>query len=273
VETINCKICQSNVYEKFISLTDRFNISNNIFTLVKCECGFTYLNPRPNENEIIKFYNTKKYLPHSNISFFYKVAQKFSFLWKYRLIHKLIKKSGKILDYGAGDGSFANYLKSKNFNIDTFEPILKNKTSKINDQKYDLITLWHSLEHIHDLNSCIDNIKNILNINGKILIAVPNVDSIESDIFKSDWVAYDAPRHLYHFNPESMKKLLDKHNIYIEKRVPVLQDTLFNIISSIKSENLLLKIFKFIFLTIYSLFIIKINSKYSSSNIYICSIK
>ena len=79
METINCKICESNVYEKFISLTDRFNISNNTFTLVKCECGFTYLNPRPNKNEIIKFYNTKNYLPHSNISFFYKLGSKVFF--------------------------------------------------------------------------------------------------------------------------------------------------------------------------------------------------
>ena len=70
-----------------------------------------------------------------------------------------------------------------------------------------------------------------------------------------------------------MKTLLDNHDICIEKKIPVFQDTLFNIISSIKSENLLVKIFKFIFFTIYSLFIIKINSKYSSSNIYICSIK
>ena len=85
METINCQICSSKSYQEYISVKDRLNISHDYFQIVKCECGFVYLNPRPDEKEINKYYSSKAYSPHSNTSIFYKIAQFFSFRWKFKL--------------------------------------------------------------------------------------------------------------------------------------------------------------------------------------------
>ena len=273
METINCQICNSSKNKEYIKVKDRFNISNDNFIIVKCGCGFVFLNPRPGKSEIGKFYNSKDYQPHSSTSIFYKIAQNYSFKWKFSLIKNLVTNKSKILDYGSGDGTFSKYLKSKNFTVDTYEPILNDMVSTVGTQKYDLITLWHSLEHIHDLNDDIQIIKKHLKENGKILIAVPNINSIDAKIFKHKWVAYDAPRHLYHFNSKTIKALLFNHNISIKSKIPVIQDTFFNILLSLNTSNFFVKMFKFLFLSFYSFITIKFNNKYSSSNIYICTIK
>lgn len=273
METVNCQICNSSNSKEYIKVKDRFSISNDKFSIVKCYCGFIFLNPRPTEKEIVKFYSSVDYDPHRSTSIFYKFAQKFSFRWKYSLIKSIITNKAKVLDYGAGDGSFSKYLITKNYTVDTYEPILNNEVSTIANKKYDLITLWHSLEHMHNINDEIEIIKNHLNENGKILIAVPNIDSVDARIFKDNWIAYDAPRHLYHFNYNTIKDLLNKHNIRINSTTPIIQDTFFNIFLSLRDSIFFIKAFKLLFLSIYTFFIIKFNSKYSSSNIYICTIK
>ena len=125
---------------------------------------------------------------------------------------------------------------------------------------------------MHNINDEIEIIKNHLNENGKILIAVPNIDSVDARIFKDNWIAYDAPRHLYHLIIV-IKDLLNKHNIRINRTTPIIQDTFFNIFLSLKDSFFFIKAFKLLFLSIYTFFIIKFNSKHSSSNIYICTIK
>ena len=78
------------------------------------------------------------------------------------------------------------------------------------NQKYDVITLWHSLEHLYELNQYLKKITESLNDNGLLLIAVPNYQSFDAEHFKRDWAAYDVPRHLHHFSLEAMVKLMEK---------------------------------------------------------------
>ena len=82
METVNCQICNSSNSKEYIKVKDRFSISNDKFLIVKCYCGFIFLNPRPTEKEIVKFYSSVDYDPHRSTSIFYKIAQKFSFRWK-----------------------------------------------------------------------------------------------------------------------------------------------------------------------------------------------
>ena len=123
----------------------------------------------------------------------------------------LIKKYGfksRILDYGSGMGDFSSYMIKKGFSVDTYEPILNSKDEIKSD--YNIITMWHSLEHIHDLESAFKMISKALKDNGYLIIAVPNIEAAEISYFNENWAPYDAPRHLYHFNFNSINNLLDK---------------------------------------------------------------
>ena len=274
MEKISCPICNSIDNKKpFITLKDRFLLNDNInFTLTKCQCDFIFLNPRPLESNISKYYSNESYTSHKRKGFFYNLLQKFSFSWKERLIKQYIySKDSLILDYGSGKGELATYLNNKNYKVETFEPILQNKNTnnKLVNKKYDLIMLWHSIEHIHNINSALLNIDDMLNKNGTLIIACPNIDAIEKKYFKSKWVAYDAPRHLYHFNLKSINSLLDKYSLKVETTKNMYQDTFYNIYLSSKSTSFsMLR-----FMTV--LFLVSIEGLFNfrnkaSSNIYIC---
>ena len=133
MEKNNCPICSSNNNTLYLSLKDRLNSDKNeIFDLVKCECNFIFLNPRPSESEISKYYSYKNYSPHKKNSFLYRKAQKISFFWKCNLIKKYALKA-RILDYGSGMGDFSSYMIKKGFSVDSYEPILNSKNEIKND--------------------------------------------------------------------------------------------------------------------------------------------
>ena len=273
METINCQICNSNSHKEYIIVKDRFNISDDSFQIVKCKCEFIYLNPRPSEKEISKYYSNETYSPHSKTSIFYKLAQFFSFRWKYNLINRYAKQNMQILDYGSGKGEFGSYLEKKGFNVNNYEPILDNLDGSNflnSNKKYNIITLWHSLEHIHDLAKALNQINQSLDKKGYIFLALPNIDAAEKYFFNQNWVAYDAPRHLYHFNEKSLRKLLSVHGFEIIQSKTIFQDTFYNIYLSIKSQNIIIKFFKFSFMSIMSFFTILFNKNKSSSKLYIC---
>ena len=280
METVNCIICDSHINSFFLELMN--DKSNEKFVLKKCQCGLIFLNPRPDLNEIKKYYSND-YLPHNTqaFSFFniaYRFVQKITFYLKYKTIKRVMVNLPivKLLDVGSGDGRFLDYLKSKsNLEIYSNEPYydLDYPDSKcLEDSSCDIITMWHSLEHVHNIRELFKLIIKKLKDDGLLILAVPNIDAYERKFFKFDWVAYDAPRHLYHFNYQTMKKLLSKYNFEILEAKPIYQDTLFNIVLSFYNLNLS-NILKTLYLSFISLSKILINKNFSSSTIYICKKK
>ena len=270
MEKIKCPICNSEDFNNYINLKDRFKISDSTFKLVKCKCNFIYLNPRPKEDNISKYYKHINYSPHSEVGLFYRLAQKFSFRWKYKLIKRYYTDDSKLLDYGSGKSEFGKFLEKKGIDVNNYEPILKTEDKNNLEQKYKIITLWHSLEHIHNLSKCLNSIISMLKPEGVVIIAVPNINAAEISFFKDEWIAYDAPRHLYHFNEKSIKNLLSNHGLKIIKSQTILQDTFYNILLSIKTKNIILKLLKFLFISSISYFKIIFNSNSSSSKLYLC---
>lgn len=271
MEYIDCPICLS---ENSISYkTFNHDVEKAPFTLVKCKCSFIYLNPRPSKISIKKYYDSN-YLPHSTktnlFSFFYSLAQKITFSWKFRIIRNKVYKYKSVLDLGGGKGDFCEYLNKYNIRTTNYEPNIGNDTTlldyKKKKMKFDLIMLWHSLEHIHNLKDTLSYCDQLLNPNGTILIAIPNHSAIERKFFKNSWIAYDIPRHLYHFNYNTFKLLMDRYNFSIKAYYPMYQDTFFNILFSFKSYNF----FRFIYIVIYSIIKITFDNKKSSSILYIC---
>ncbi|GAB3501411.1 hypothetical protein GCM10027341_28210 [Spirosoma knui] len=94
-------------------------------------------------------------------------------------------------------------------------------------QSYDIISLWHVLEHIADLEKAIVKLHSLLSKNGTLLIAVPNSASYDAMHFQQYWAAYDVPRHLYHFTPSTIQPLFNKYGFKLVDKKPMLFDAFY----------------------------------------------
>ena len=147
--------------------------------------------------------------------------------------------------------------------------ILYVKTKKeLKKHSFDVVSMFHSLEHIHDVNDTLKTVYNSLNKNGILILTIPNHNAYERKFFQSTWVAYDAPRHLYHFDYETIKLLLNKNKFDIIMTKGVYLDTLYNILMSLNKN--IFSFFKFIGIASLSFINILYNKKYSSSILLVC---
>ena len=241
-----CPLCTEKNFSPYVSCKD-YTVSQEIFSLQQCDhCGFVLTNPRPEEAELVKYYQSPAYISHTDsskqlIDRVYKTARSFTLKWKYRLlIQHTLTKPTSVLDYGCGTGSFLNMSKEHGLHIAGVEPaenaraIAKEQTgtdiaSEIKNIKgsFDVITLWHVLEHVVHLNETVKHLKNRLNQNGTIFIAVPNLRSWDAKHYHQQWAAFDVPRHLWHFSRETMEILMSKHDLKIENVLPMPLDAYY----------------------------------------------
>lgn len=224
-----------------------YSISKEDFAIMECqECQLLFTNPRPTKVEITKYYESKDYISHSNKSFslidlLYKLVRNITLNQKLKLINK-ISTGRSLLDYGCGTGHFLNKAYTNGWTVQGIEPsktarentqhnlqqLIASDIGKISDnESYDIITLWHVLEHIHNLNDTLGKLKGHLNSKGKMLLAVPNHESFDATYYAGHWAGYDVPRHLYHFSQNSMTKLLKRHGIKIESILPMRFDAYY----------------------------------------------
>ena len=274
MKSYNCYICKTSNYKPYVTIKDSLNI--NSFTIAQCDCGFCFVNPRPSEEELNKYYRTDDYLPHSKgkglLFLLYRIVQKISFYNKFSLLRNLIKEKITHLDYGGGDGRFSNYVNSKkNATSSFYDPYYKKSlNTDFKKNQYNIITLWHVLEHAYDLDILFENLEKSLEKRGKLVVAVPNFDSLERNIYKENWAAYDLPRHLYHFNNISLDKLLRSKGYKIIYKKRMLFDTFYiSILSSMKISNI--SVIKSLFVALF--IVIKVIIKgpeFSSSLLYVC---
>lgn len=270
MESTNCIICNKSSFDIFKLL----EFDNKKFTLVKClKCSLVFLNPRLNESDIGKYYN-ENYKPFQKkknfINSIYKIIRHINFYIKKKIIIEYVGKNKNNLDIGSGDSFFSKKLNDLGWvssSYDKFNPCDTDIKSllKLNKKSFNSITMWHSIEHMYDINSVFKNVNNILSDSGFLFIACPNIDSKEVDYLNNNWAAYDLPRHIYHFNYNSMSIFLEKHGFTIEKVKNLKIDTFYNIFMS-RNTNALYKI-----LILFRCFVNQlINIKKSSSLVYVC---
>ena len=244
-----CPNCRDTNIFKVLTAQD-YTVSGEEFEIWECKnCTQRFTQNIPDEQNIGKYYQSENYISHSDTSkglinnLYHRVRNR-TLIQKRNLIEKETgKKAGNILDVGAGTGAFLNTMKNANWNCTGIEP---DKTARekalqlynlnlkkaeniylLSSQSFDAITLWHVLEHVHELHKYIQQLKNLLSPHGKLFIAVPNYTSGDEKIYKQYWAAYDVPRHLYHFSPKSMKVLLNAHGLKIEKMKPMWYDSVY----------------------------------------------
>jgi 2-polyprenyl-3-methyl-5-hydroxy-6-metoxy-1,4-benzoquinol methylase len=128
----------------------------------------------------------------------------------------------------------ARQIAKKLYDLDLKE---QNELFHLPVSSFDAITLWHVLEHVHDLDGYIQQLKLLMNESGKLFIAVPNYTSLDARIYKKYWAAYDVPRHLYHFSPLSMQKLMEKNGLKIIQYRPMWYDSFYISLLSSKYKN------------------------------------
>jgi SAM-dependent methyltransferase len=241
-----CPACKSSSLQKFISVKD-FSISQEIFQTQICEtCSLVFTNPRPGKNEIAPYYEGDVYISHSDskkglINRVYHLVREQALKSKLSLINSLKPENKSLLDVGAGTGAFLNFMKKNAWEVEGVEPVesVRNKVLtqglnvfdeaylKNSGKKYDIITLWHVLEHVHTLEERISELHNLIKDSGYIIIAVPNHSSYDRKHYREFWAAYDVPRHLYHFSDESLIPLFKKSGLKLVKKEPMIFDSFY----------------------------------------------
>ena len=246
-ELSNCPACNSSEIIPSLEGFDFF-LTKEKFSIWDCRgCGLKFTNPRPIFSEMSKYYESSEYISHDSgqkgvLTRIYKVARKFTLKRKFAIIHKY-SKTGSILDVGCATGEFLNHCRGKEFSVYGVEPNEKPRKWAIDHFQLDIrknlndfqagkfqfncITLWHVLEHIHDLQGTILNLTHLLAPGGIIIIALPNLNAWDARHYGKFWAALDLPRHLYHFNSGAFTLLAKRKGLKIINTLPQSLDSFY----------------------------------------------
>lgn len=245
----NCLCCGSAAISKSFSCKD-FTVSNEVFEVWRCSnCTFKFTQDIPSAAEIGPYYQSNEYVSHSDtkeglVNRLYHLVRNYTLKAKRNLVADVTGiKHGVLLDVGAGTGAFAHTIQTAGWNVTGLEPdetARKNAESNYKLQlqepetlyqlppaTFDAITMWHVLEHVHDLNGYLQKFEQILKPTGRLFVAVPNHCSYDAEHYKENWAAFDVPRHLYHFSPKSMQVLLERMGLVLEAVKPMWFDSFY----------------------------------------------
>lgn len=230
-----CPWCESENNSVFLELKDYF-LTQEDFKIYECdECKLLFTTPCPPPSEIGKYYKSVDYLSHSEekkgiIPFIYKNVKKINIKNKFNIVKEHCKKNDiNLLDIGCGIGDFLLYAKEHNCNITGIEPdadarkisekkldikvFQPEELQNLSDESFDVITMWHVLEHVADLKTEIYHLERLLKKDAILVLALPNYKSFDAEYYKDKWAAYDVPRHINHFSKTSIKNIFEKSNL------------------------------------------------------------
>ncbi|GAC1440149.1 MAG: class I SAM-dependent methyltransferase [Sediminibacterium sp.] len=247
----------------------------------------------PDMATIGPYYQSAAYVSHSDtdnglINHLYHLVRNHTLQTKRKLVNRVTgKQKGTLLDVGAGTGAFATVMKEAGWDITGLEPddtarrnaLLKNDLILHSAEdiytlpaaQYDVITLWHVLEHVHDLHGYFERFAQLLKPDGKLVLAVPNYTSYDAAIYLGYWAAYDVPRHLYHFSPEGMEQLGRLKGFTLQNSYPMWYDSFYVAMLSERYKNGRGHVFRAFWNGLMSNLMAWHNKKRCSSLIYIFS--
>ena len=252
----------------------------NIYSDLKLDIAWTDVG---NEKDLSKYYRSEKYdsfkkTPLTFFDYLYNFVQNLMLRYKWIIIKKLIPRKFKSLDIGSGLGVFAEFCLKRGIDQSIVEnnlkalKICKNKRLKSfssinkipNNLKFDLITFWHSLEHMINLDETLNKCYSLLDKNGFLVIAVPNINSFDSKHYKEKWAALDVPRHLWHFTRKGIESLFKNKDFILIKSYPLFFDAFYIAYISEKQNGTIFPFFRAILIGIASNIKAFFSEEYSS---------
>ncbi len=243
-----CPCCGSKAIVEALTVKD-YTVSKELFSIWHCNtCTLRFTQNIPSAENIGRYYKSESYISHTDtqegfINKLYHFVRNITLQSKKKLVIGNTQLNGNLLDVGAGTGAFSSTMQQAGWQVTGLEPDAQAR--QIAYQKYQLqledpttlfglqansyhaITLWHVLEHVHDLHQYLQQFYTILAAKGKLFIAVPNYTSSDAAFYKEHWAAYDVPRHLYHFSPKSMQKLAAINGFVITAYKPMWFDSVY----------------------------------------------
>jgi 2-polyprenyl-3-methyl-5-hydroxy-6-metoxy-1,4-benzoquinol methylase len=270
----------------FLTVQD-FSVSQEIFELFYDETlDMLITHPQPSLDVLGKYYESADYISHtdSKRSIFekaYHFVKNIALKNKLNLINSYQPSKGLILDIGAGTGDFLTVAQNDGWKTVGVEPsdkakaIAKNKgvsfvenTSELESHTFDVISMWHVLEHVPNLDEQIKELKRLLKPSGTLIVAVPNFKSFDAKHYGNFWAAYDVPIHFWHFSKTAIQKLFAKENMTLEKVLPMKFDSFYVSLLSEKYKTGKMNYFKAFFIGLQSNWKARQKMEYSS-HIYI----
>lgn len=226
----HCPVCKQPSLEHHLTCEDHL-VSHRKFEIVICSiCGLGVTQNVPTPEHIGAFYKSESYISHSDtkeglINSLYHQVRSVMLRRKQRLVERYATVGSKsLLDIGCGTGYFLSHMKHQGWRVTGTEPdpdariIAGNQLGQpildspeifdLQPDSYSVITMWHVLEHVFELHDYLGQIHTLLSENGVLVIAVPNYLSYDAATYREYWAAYDVPRHLWHFTPESIHRLV-----------------------------------------------------------------
>lgn len=226
-----CPLCHSKALTPVFSVRDH-QVSGEYFTLAKCAgCNFLFTQDHPDAAHSGPYYASSDYVSHSDtqaglINTLYHWVRQWMLNRKRRLVHQLVP-GDKILDYGCGTGYFLNAMQLSGWQVTGMD--VSAEAARVAHEKFGInvqpvehlsrfrnefqvITLWHVLEHVHELKSTLRHLHTALTAGGYLILALPNHHSVDAEVYGASWGGYDVPRHLWHFRAETI--LLATKNLF-----------------------------------------------------------
>ncbi len=236
--------------KKVILTCKDYTVSNENFDLILDEnLDMLITSPQPKEEELSKYYESEAYISHTDASKslfdkVYQTVKNYTIKQKVKLINSLNSENKTILDIGCGTGDFLEACKKSEWKIAGVEPNKRardltikktengihpdiEKVLENTSNKFDVITMWHVLEHVPNLQEYINSLTKLLKPNGVLIIAVPNYKSHDANYYGKFWAAYDVPRHLWHFSQKSINLLFKDFSLELVKTLPMKFDAYY----------------------------------------------
>jgi 2-polyprenyl-3-methyl-5-hydroxy-6-metoxy-1,4-benzoquinol methylase len=270
----------------FLTVKD-YSVSKETFDLYHDEAlDMLITHPQPSLENLGKYYESEDYISHTDnkrslFEKLYHFIKSIALKNKLNLINSLQFQKGKILDIGAGTGEFLAVAKNDGWQTMGVEPSVKAKaiakskgvsfveqTSELENQSFDVISMWHVLEHVPDLDKQIKELKRLLKPTGTLIIAVPNFKSFDAKHYGKFWAAFDVPIHFWHFSKTAIKMLFEKEEMKLEKVLPMQFDSFYVSLLSEKYKSGKMNFIKAFFIGLQSNWKAKENFEYSS-HIYV----
>jgi SAM-dependent methyltransferase len=221
VQDKNCNVCEGKLTPILPAVRDPF--TNVLFRIERCErCSLGHTLPKP--DDLNPYYATEYYGNRHGFTAGHCSRRRIGF------VKSAINgaKPLSLLDIGCGDGSFLlaateqgwrvmgtelNPQLARNAGLDVKENIELIGT----EERFDCITMWHTLEHMRDIPSMLGSVFQRLDPEGRLIVAVPDWGGMQAAIFREHWLHLDVPRHLFHFNLKSLKSALESTGFTIER--------------------------------------------------------